>query len=381
MNLTEAAFGTAVDDEPPDLAGLPPLGNVLEPPGLLRAFLTHPPRDFAAFITCTGAPAFRARFDLLTTADAATRRRIGRLPLYARWKDTLRPRTCFVGTTVSEYAPLPRGRDAAAAVAALLQAHAPAQPFLVVKDIPQDSPLLDAADNRRAADFAEACAAAGCVLVAGQALAYVPIDFADADAYLARLSHARRRDIRRKLRARAALQIEALPTGADCFRDARVLEHYYALYLAVYRQSELHFDLLTPAFFQAVLQDAGSGGVVFAYRRAGELIGWNLCYAHAGMLIDKYIGFAYPQARAHNLYAVSWMQNIEYARARGLRHYVAGWTDPEVKAALGARFTFTRHAVYARSRVLRALLRRCAGRFERDRAWFEGRAGAHAAGP
>lgn len=370
-----------IDDEPSDVAGLPPLGNLLEPPGLLRAFLAHPPQDFAAFVTCIGVPAFRARFDLTTTADAATRRLLERLPLYARWRELLRPRTCFVGTTVSEYAPLPRGRDAAAAVDALLQAHAPAQPFLIVKDIPQDSPLLGAADNRYAADFAEACAAAGCVLLAGQALAYVPIDFADTDAFLARLSHARRRDIRRKLRARAGLEVEALPTGADCFRDPLVLQHYYALYLAVYRQSEVHFDLLTPAFFRAVLQDAGSGGIVFAYRHAGRLIGWNLCYAHGGALIDKYVGFAYPEARAHNLYAVSWMHNLEYARARGLRHYVAGWTDPEVKAALGARFTFTRHAVYARSRALRALLRRFAGRFESDRAWFEARPGAHAADP
>lgn len=381
MSLHGTMAGLPTAEALPDLAEPLPLGNALEPTGLLRAFLAHPPQDFAAFLTCIDAPAFRTDFDVLTTADAATRRRVQRLPLYARWKGLLRPRTCFVGTTVSEYAPLPRGRDAAAAVAALLRAHAPAQPLLIVKDIPQESPLLGAGDNRYAADFAAACVAAGCVLVAGQALAYVPIDFASLDAFLARLSRARRRDIRRKLRARAGLDVEALPTGADCFRDPQVLQQHYALYLEVYRQSEVHFDLLTPEFFRAILQDADSGGIVFAYRHAGRLVGWNLCFVHAGMLVDKYVGFAYPEARAYNLYAVSWMHNLEYARARGLRYYVAGWTDPEVKAALGARFTFTRHAVYARSGVLRALLRRFAGRFESDRAWFEARLDAHAADP
>ena len=116
-----------------------------------------------------------------------------------------------------------------------------------------------------------------------------------------------------------------------------------------------------------MLQDAASGGIVFVYRHAGEMIGWNLCYEHAGKLIDKYVGFAYPQAREHNLYFVSWMHNLDYARRRGLTHYVAGWTDPQVKAFLGARMTFTRHAVYARNPLLRALLRRLGGHFESDR--------------
>ena len=112
----------------------------------------------------------------------------------------------------------------------------------------------------------------------------------------------------------------------------------------------------------------------FEYRdlASGELIGWNLCFEHGGMLVDKYMGLAYPEAREHNLYAVSWMENLDYARRQGLRYYVAGWTDPEVKAELGARFTFTRHAVYPRNRLLRWLMRHIAGRFEGDRAWHEG---------
>ena len=341
----------------------------LEPDALLGAFMAHPPAGFAAGHSAQGMPVFVAPFDLLTTADDTLRRRIAGLPGYRRWGHLLRWRTRFAGTTVSEYAPLPSGVDPVALAQGLKGAYGRECRLLIVKDIAQDSPLLGAADNAYARAFASACAAAGFVLLEGQALAWVPIDFGSNDEYLARLSSGRRKNIRRKLRSLAELQIEAVPTGDMRFRDEATLAAFQALFDNVYAQSEIHFDRLDAAFFRAVLQDGGSGGVVFVYRHAGEMIGWNLCYEHAGKLVDKYVGFAYPQAREHNLYFVSWMHNLDYARRRGLSHYVAGWTDPQVKAFLGARMTFTRHAVYARNPLLRALLRRLGHHFESDRNW------------
>ncbi|MFI4969182.1 MAG: peptidogalycan biosysnthesis protein [Lysobacterales bacterium] len=351
----------------------PELHNLLEPRGLVDHFLAHPPEEFRALTTASGTPAFVARFDLLTTADDALRRRVTALPLYRWWNRLLRPRTCFVGTTVSEYALFPAHVDAAALVREWLADHAD-QPFLIVKDIPQDSPLLDAASNAQARSVAAACSRCGFVLLEGQALAWVPIDFESAADYLARLSSSRRKDIRRKLRARAGLEIEEVPTGSASFRDAALREQFYGLYLAVHAQSEIHFDRLSREFFDALLQDASLGGIVFVYREQGRMIGWNLCFVVGETLVDKYVGFAYPQARQHNLYFVSWMHNLDYARRRDLACYVAGWTDPEIKAYLGARFTFTRHAVRPRSRVLRAALRRMAGHFESDRARLDGEA-------
>jgi predicted N-acyltransferase len=150
-----------------------------------------------------------------------------------------------------------------------------------------------------------------------------------------------------------------------------VLAELYSLYVNVYEQRETHFVLLTADFFAALLGDSAAGGVLFLYRRAGNLIGFNLCFVQGDMLVDKYIGFRYPQARDSHLYFISWFQNLEYALAHGLRFYVAGWTDPQVKRALGARFTWTRHAVYARNPLLRALLRRTRHRFESDLAWYQ----------
>ena len=341
----------------------------LEPDALLKAFTAHPPLGFTVDESPQGMPGFVAPFNLLTTADDALRRRISGFPLYRWWGRLLQWRTRFAGTTVSEYAPLPRAVSPLELARGLKAAHGRECKLLIVKDIAQDSPLLSDAENTHARAFAAACEAEGYVLLEGQALAWVPIDFTSNDDYLARLSSGRRKNIRRKLRSRADLEIEAVATGDARFNDAVTLAQFQALFDNVYAQSEIHFDQLTAAYFRALLQDAQSHGVVFVYRHAGQMIGWNLCYEYGGKLIDKYVGFAYPQARENNLYFVSWMHNLEYARQHGLTHYVAGWTDPEVKSFLGARMTFTRHAVYARNSLLRALLRRLGGHFESDRSW------------
>ena len=348
-----------------------PFISQLEPDALLAAFMDEPPIGFTVERSPQGMPGFVAPFDLLTTADDALRRRVAALPLSRHWRRLLTWRTRFAGTTVSEYAPLPDGVAPGELAQGLKAAWGRECKLLIVKDIAQDSPLLGDAENAYARAFAQACEAAGFVLLEGQALAYVPIDFATDDDYLARLSYSRRKNIRRKLRSRANLEIEVVRTGDGRFLDEATLAAYYALFDNVYAQSEIHFDRLSPDFFRRLLRDAASGGVVFVYRHEGKMIGWNLCYEHGGKLIDKYIGFAYPEAREHNLYFVSWMHNLGYARERGLTHYVAGWTDPEVKSFLGASITFTRHAVYARNPLLRALLRKLGGHFESDRSWQE----------
>lgn len=346
--------------------------NRLEPPSLVDHARAHPPEGFR-WLEGEPAPTFAAPFDLLTTADDALKSRLRSWPGFSRWSRWLRVRTAFVGTTVTEYAPLPRDLAPEAFAAALRAGPGRDFALAIVKDLPQQSPLLGSEDNAWAEALAQACRRQGCVMVEGQALAYVPIDFGSLDEYLGRLSASRRSNLRRKLRSRPLLRIERVPTGPAFGSEARV-SAYYALYERVLAQSEVHFDRLTPGFFAALLRDGESGGIVFEYRHAEtlELLGWNLCYEHGGRLVDKYIGLSYPGARDVNLYFVSWMVNLEYALERGLTHYIAGWTDPEVKRSLGARFTWTRHAVYVRNPLLRALARRFAGHFEGDRRWQDG---------
>ena len=340
----------------------------LEPESLLRQFLAHPPDGFVAGTTPSGMPTFVAPFDLLTTADDAVRQRVMALPGYARWARLLRWRTRFVGCTVTEFAPLPRAAEPEALARELVSGYGRDCALMVVKDIAPESPLLEVADNLRSAALARALEAEGCVLLEGMALAWVPIDFDSEEEYLARLSRSRRKELKRKLRARAGLHIETWRTGAPAFAADSLMDRFIALYENVYAQSDIHFDHLSSDYLRALLRDPGSGGLVFTYFAGDELIGWNLCYEYAGKLVDKYIGLAYPAAREHNLYFVSWMENLEHARRRGLSHYVAGWTDSDVKRQLGARFCITRHAVYVRNPLLRAVFRRIAHHFESEPA-------------
>jgi predicted N-acyltransferase len=289
----------------------------------------------------SGMPTFVAPLDLLTTADDALRHRVTGLPGHARWGHLLRWRTRFVGCTATEYSPLPRRIAPDVLARELIAEHGRDCALLVVKDIAQASPLLEAADERRSAAFARALEAEGCILLDGMALAWVPIDFDSEDDYLAQLSHSRRKSIRRKLRARSRLRVDIWPTGSPCFDDTVLLERIHALYENVYAQSEIQFDHLTVDYLRALLRDGASGGLVFAYHAGDQLIGWNLCYEYAGKLIDKYIGLACPAAREHNLYFVSWMENLDCARRSGLSHYVAGWTDAGQRQ-LGARFALRR---------------------------------------
>lgn len=338
----------------------------LEPESLLRHFLAHPPVGFRTDTLPSGMPGFIAPFDLLTTADESLRQRVMSLPGYRSWGRWLRWRTRFAGCTVSEFAPLPAGIAPEVLARELIDNWGQDCALLVVKDIAWDSPLISSGDNQHSVSLARALETAGCVMLEGMALAFVPVDFADEEAYLARLSRSRRREMRRKLRSRAGLRIETCSTGAARFADEGFVQRLLELYENVYAQSEIHFDHLSAEFLTALFRDDSSAGVVFCYFVDDLLIGWNLCYEHDGKLVDKYIGFAYPQAREHNLYFVSWMDNLNYARQRGLSHYVTGWTDTAVKRQLGASLCMTRHAVYVRNPLLRAAFRRMAHLFEAE---------------
>jgi len=337
--------------------------NLIEPPGLVRTFREHPPEGFRAFDLCSGVAAFSASFDLLTTVDPSVRRVVDALPFATTWRRLLRARTCFIGTTVSEYAHFPSHSSAENVARCIIDSVGADYPFVIIKDVPGASVLIGEEAFAWSQQLAAACRALGFVMLDGQALAYVPIDFASVEEFLARRSPTRRKNLRRKLRSAAGLRIKEVRAGSPMLTE-KMMARLYDLYMNVYRQSEIHFDLLTRDFFRALFRDGGNEAVVFLYYAGDELIGFNLCFCTETMLIDKYIGFAYPQAHLHNLYTVSWFHNLQYALAHGLRYYVAGWTDPDVKRDLGAEFTFTRHLVYVRNPFLRALLARTKRLFE-----------------
>ncbi len=345
--------------------------NQLEPDTLVSQFIQHPPEGFSTSSVAGNVPAFSMNFDLLTTMEPALQQKILQLPLYRLWGKWLRFFSCFIGTTVSEYCLFSETVSPAEFALQLKQTQTKNFPFLIVKDIPQESPLLSDSDNTYSSQCIDELEKQGFLIMEGQALAWLPVDYSDEADYLARLSSSRRKDLKRKLKKRSDVEVCILNSGDPCFYESETLEQYYRLYLNVFNQSEIHFDLLSKAFFKSLLQDKASGCVIFAYYREGQLIGYNICFVKDNALIDKYIGLEYPAARECNLYFLSWFENLNYAREKGLKIYVAGWTDPEIKSHLGARFTFTKHAVYIRNPLLRFVLRRLKRLFESDSQWQE----------
>lgn len=346
--------------------------NLIEPTSYPRLFFDYPPTGFEAGFGEAGLPLFKTGFDLLTTLDPSLRDRIRKTPLFKYWAGLLNWSACFWGTTITEYAPIPADREPEELLTKMLH-QSGGSSLAIVKDLPSASPFLPPQDIEYSQKLVDAGLKRGFFELSGQALAYVPLDFADTDEYLGRLSGSRRKDLRRKMKTAAELSIETLELGDAFFSGPETLSELYEMYLEVFRQSEINFDLLSADFFQALLSGRAAPGVVIIYRHHGGLVGYNICLIHRDCLIDKYIGFRYPQARQLNLYFVSWLYNLELALKRGLKFYVAGWTDPEVKASLGAKFTFTRHLVRIRNPFLRRVMRPLRHLFEADRKAMESR--------
>lgn len=346
----------------------------IEPQGLIDAVQQNPPLDFEAYpikIADQVMPAFLAEFDMLLTTDKPIQRlvhNISRLLPTKLCNALLRPRTLFIGTTVSEFALFPHQLDYKTLPGVLLN-HMNDQKakFLIIKDIAPTAPFLLTSENAASSQICDAFTDAGFVLLEGQALAYIPIDFDSLDDFFSRFSASRRSDFRRKRKKRTAMQLELISTGDDMFRDPNVVDDFYQLYENVYNNSEIHFDKLTRSFFEKVLNDGDSNGLIFAYSRNAERIGYSLCFQRGDYLIDKYRGAKYPEFRDNNLYYVNWFDMLEYALEHSCKIAIFGWTNPEIKAYLGSKFVFTKHAVYTTNPLLRQLLLHFAPSFESDR--------------
>ena len=344
--------------------------NQLEPHSLVEAFIQHPPKMFDVNNSTGSLTFFTTNFNLLTTLDIPVKKRIESMFFYQYWGRFLHLKTCFIGTTVTEYTPLSSALQVQDLVQQLKQ-RVQWQSLTIIKDLPIDSPLLSVRENTYSQHFIDAAEAAGFLAIEGQALAYVPIDFENREDYLTKFSKSRRKNLKRKLKSLDNLRIEILDTGALQFKNDAFRAQLYAQFLNVYHQSEIHFDLLSADFFDEILQDEQNGGKVFLYWKDEILVGYNICFIYRGNLVDKYIGLHYPLAKEYNLYFISWFVNLDYAKQHNLKFYIAGWTDPEVKAQLGAKFTFTRHLVWIKQPILRFTLRRLRHLFEADMHWHE----------
>jgi predicted N-acyltransferase len=206
-----------------------------------------------------------------------------------------------------------RGFEAAAAQAGCW--------LLAVKDAPE-------ADREV---WTRATQAIGYQPTSGMPTAELAIDFTDLDGYLASLSAATRKDMRRKLKAADHLRIEVVQdlTGLE----ARILE----LYRQTRERSELQFEDLTAAYFTGVLARMGDRALCVLYWAGEELIGFNLLLQDGTTLLDKFFCMETARGPAANLYFVSWFTNVRLCLERGLSRYQSGQAAYENKLRLGSR--------------------------------------------
>ena len=275
------------------------------------------------------APMFVTRYPLETTLEGGSPPLLGQIRrLFPAF---LAPRLACVGSPCTESAPL-----------GLLPGLSPAERTTGVTRLLEAIEMVgagaragllgikDLADVDRPA-WGDAATARGFTEVSGLPTAWLPIDFPDVEAYLARLSSGTRRDMRRKLRSPTAVRIEQRD-GIDDIMD-RVM----ALYGETLGRAAMRLETLTADYFRNFL--AAMPGRAFAtlYWAGDDLLAINLLLRDGDTLLDKYFCMAAAEGRRHALYFLSWFTNIRYCLDEGLTRYVAGQGGYAGKVRLGCR--------------------------------------------
>lgn len=194
------------------------------------------------------------------------------------------------------------------------------------------------------------------VALPGAAIATLPITFATREEYLALLSKATRKDIRRKLRAAAGIRVEHRTQIAD------VLPQMMPLYHATVARSTHHLRDLTAAYFTGVLEHMPGRAWCTLYWEGETLIGFNLLLQNGRTLLDKFFCMD-ERGRDYQLYYVSWMDNIAWCLQHGLQHYQSGQAGYATKLRLKSALLATRMRFRHRRRWLHALMRAAAPLF------------------
>ncbi|MGK9086253.1 GNAT family N-acetyltransferase [Brucella intermedia] len=193
--------------------------------------------------------------------------------------------------------------------------------------------------------------AAGYAALPGLATAWLDIDFASIDEYLARLSPGTRKDMRRKLRNRDAVAVEHRTEITD------ILPRIMELYNDTRERSEWQFEALTGSYFSGILQQMQGRALCTVYKVEDRILAANLFVCDEDALVDKFFCMDGKAGRKYNLYYLSWFANLEFCLRNGIRRYQSGQAYYENKVRLGSRLTRNTMFFKHRNRVIQAALK------------------------
>ena len=162
-----------------------------------------------------------------------------------------------------------------------------------------------------------------------QSCARMPIDFKNLEEFLARLSRAARKDLRRKMRV--APEVRVVRTR----NISPFLDRIYHLYRTTVERSPMAFGAHNRLFFEKICEQVPGAEYTLYFVRE-ELAAFNLLVVKPEVMVDKNFCMDYELGRKYHLYVLSWLENIRTCAERGIPLYDAGQGVEKTKAHLGA---------------------------------------------
>ena len=162
-----------------------------------------------------------------------------------------------------------------------------------------------------------------------QSCARMPIDFKNLEEFLARLSRAARKDLRRKMRV--APEVRVIRTR----NISPFLNRIHHLYRATVERSPMAFGAHNRLFFEKICERVPGAEYTLYFVRE-ELAAFNLLVVKPEVMVDKNFCMDYELGRKYHLYVLSWLENIRTCAERGIPLYDAGQGVERTKAHLGA---------------------------------------------
>jgi Acetyltransferase (GNAT) domain len=145
------------------------------------------------------------------------------------------------------------------------------------------------------------------------------LSFRDFEDYLStKLSHAMRKNLRRKFRKSA----EGPPIEFEVVTDITPhAEEVLPLYQGVYQRAAQKFEELNVTYLAELGKKMPDRSRFLIWRIEGRIVAFASCIVHDGVLRDNYIGLDYSVALDRHLYFVTWRDTVIWAMANGYRYY------------------------------------------------------------
>jgi len=165
--------------------------------------------------------------------------------------------------------------------------------------------------------------------------AVLELRFPSFNAYLASLSRATRKDLKRKFRKldESGVRIEMAVSNAL----GEALDDAYRLYLSTFERSDAKFELLSREFFRRIAINMPKETRYFLWRIDGRLVAFDLCLVSKAILVDEYIGMDYEVAHQHHLYYLTLRDILRWCIEHGIQTYSSGALNYDPKKRLDFR--------------------------------------------